>query len=272
MTSLHRDLCRRVVASATLAFCVVGWAGDLDKLELRGLQERTEIALSRSIEHGGGVSVLAILDSELRSLERTDRHDYYAKYWKSYLLYRKAIEHMSSPDFDKGEPPLVEAIDMLKEIEPRDVEVVALLSLVAGLHLAYVPRHRIIVANREAMHYLAEALELDAGNARALYASAVTDFYTPKEYGGKGKTERLLKKALEGLPDDASGLTPRWGRRDAATLLVRHYVDEARVDDARGVLDQARLKWPNDPVLLQLENALDDFETTKEGSSGLTSP
>ena len=278
MTSLRRLLGRTIVASAFLACCGLSLAADMNKppLELVGIQSRMEAALSRANADGGGApSVLAVIDGELTALRQADKHDYYTQYWKSYLLYRKAGEHMSSLsslEFDKGKKPLVEAVDLLEKIEPRDVEVVALLGLVAGLHLAYVPRHRIILANSKAAGYLAEALRLDGENARALYANAVTDYHTPEEYGGKRKTERLLKRALEKLPYNAAGLAPRWGRREVATLLVRYYMDEARINDARGVLEQARLRWPSNSNLLQLKIKLDQQEARAKGPSGMTSP
>lgn len=277
-TSPRRLLGRIIAASASLALCGLGWAAEPSKpsLELAGVQSRMEAALSRAdADSGVTPSILTVIDGELAALRQTDGHDYYTRYWKSYLLYRQAGEHMSSPEFEKGEKPLLEAIALLKKIEPRDVEVVALLGLVAGLHLAYVPRHRIILANSKAADYLAEALRLDGGNARALYANAVADYHTPEEYGGKKKAERLLKRALKKLPSDAAGLAPRWGRREAAALLARHYMDEVRLNDARGALGQARLKWPNDPNLLQLKSKLDQQEAQAaraKGSSGMISP
>ena len=275
MTSFCGVLGRNLVASIALALCGLGWAADMStsSFHLAGMQNRVEAALSRADTDGsGGHSALAIIDGELAALQRVDRDDYYANYWKSYLLYRKALRLMSSPEFKKGEAPLAEAIDLLKGTAPRDVEVVALLGLIANMHLAYVPRHRIILASNQARDYLDEALKLDGENARALYANAVTDYFTPEEYGGKKNTERLLKKALEKMPHDAAGLAPRWGRRDAATLLVFHYMDEGRLDDARSVLGEARLRWPNDPSLLQLKSKLDPVEARTKEPDSLPSP
>ena len=245
---------RAITALAgVFVFCSLGWAegGKAPSLQLIELQGRIE----RTIADGefGASTTLAAIGRELSTFQGVDgERDYHHKYWKSYLLYQQAANLMATERFEKGKEPLTQAIDTLKGIAPRDVEVVALLGLAAGLRLAYVPRHRIIVANNEVNGYLAEALKLDAENARALYANAIADYNVPEEYGGKKKAEGLLKKALAQPRSQPSGLAPRWGGREAATLLVRLYLNENRLADARRELVAALAEWPDDPRLRSL--------------------
>lgn len=246
-------LCRWFLAAA-LVFGGLGWAeaGKVPILELAELQGRIE----KTIAEGelGAAATLTAIDDELAAFQSTQgAQDYHGKYWKSYLLYQRAVNLMPTEKFESAKAPLTEAIDILKDTTPRDVEVVALLSLAAGLRLAYVPRHRIIVANNAVNGYLAEALDLDAENTRARFANAVADYNVPEEYGGKRRVEDLLQDVLakqEWSPP--SGLAPRWGRREAATLLVRLYLEENRFAEARDVLVDALAKWPNDPRLRRL--------------------
>lgn len=246
-------LCRLLLAAA-LVSCGLGWAeaGKVPILELAELQGRIEKTVADG-EHGTATT-LAVIEEELTAfLDTAGEQNYHSKYWKSYLLYQQAVNLMSTDKFERADVPLKEAIETLKGTVPRDVEVVALLGLAAGLHLAYVPRHRIIVANNEVNGYLAEALELDASNVRALFANAVADYNVPEEYGGKRKVEGLLKDVLAKKKwSPSSGLAPRWGGREAATLIVRFYLDENRVAEARDVLVNALAVWPNDPRLRRL--------------------
>lgn len=244
----------RLLLATALVFCGLSWAeaGKVPILELAELQGRIE----RTVADGerGTAATLAAIEEELAAFQNTvGEPDYHSKYWKSYLLYQQAVNLMSTEKFESAEAPLKEAIETLKGTAPRDVEVVALLGLAAGLQLAYVPRHRIIVANNEVNGYLAEALKLDEGNLRARFANAVADYNVPEEYGGKRKVEDLLKDVLPKKKwSPSSGLAPRWGRREAATLIVRFYLDENRVAEARDVLADALVVWPNDQRLRRL--------------------
>ena len=246
-------LCRLFLAAA-LVFCGLSWAeaGKVPILELAKLQGRIEKTVADG-EHGTAATLAAIEEELAAFLDAAGEQDYHSKYWKSYLLYQQAVNLMSTEEFERADAPLKEAIETLKGTTPRDVEVVALLGLAAGLQLAYVPRHRIIVANNEVNGYLTEALELDAGNVRARFANAVADYNVPEEYGGKLKVESLLKDVLAKKKwSPSSGLAPRWGRREAATLIARFYLDENRIAEARDVLANALAVWPNDPRLRRL--------------------
>ena len=255
MGRFRKGVLGRWFSVAALVFCGFGWAevGEVPAFELAKLQGRVE----KTIADGelGAAATLAVIGNELATFQGLDsERDYHQKYWKSYLLYQKAVNLMSTEKIENAEEPLLQAIDILKGTAPRDVEVVALLSLAAGLRLAYVPRHRIIVANNEVNGYLAEALELDEENTRALFANAVADYNVPEEYGGKRKAEDMLKKVLAKPHLPPFGLAPRWGEREAATLIVRLYLDEGRLAEARDALAAALAEWPDDPRLRRLND------------------
>ena len=250
-------LCRWCLAAA-LVSCSLGWAevGKVPLAKLAELQSRIEkTVIDREI---GAAATLAAISNELSIFQGVDgkgeEGDYHHKYWKSYLLYQQAFHLMATEEFESAEALLTQAIDILEGTAPRDVEVVALLSLAAGLRLAFVPRHRIIVANNEVNGCLAEALKLDAENVRALLANALADYNVPEEYGGKRKAEGLLKKVLAKPRLPPSGLAPRWGEREAATLIARIYLDEGRLAEARKALAAALGEWPGDPRLGRLND------------------
>ncbi len=199
-----------------------------------------------------GPTTLELIDGELAALRKRDTQvqsdsptiAYYRAYWVAYLLYHKAVGLMQSDRFESGREPLREAVSLLEGIEPRDHEVLALLGLAGGLHLAYVPRHRILAATEMVNGYLSEALRAAPTNVRVLYANAIADFNTPAVYGGRKRVEKLLTNALDSPDHPPVGVTPNWGRREASVLLIRFLLDEDRLGEARALVDRALVRWP----------------------------
>ena len=204
------------------------------------------------------VEALTAIEEELADVWSPVSHDskgaleYNPAYWTAYVLYRKSVALMSGGQFEQGRGPLHQAVTILERIETRDADVLALLGLASGLYLAYVPRHRIIVATDRVNETLSGALRMAPNNLRVLYANAIADFNTPEVYGGGKQVERLLSTALA-LPDqEPVGSTPQWGRREATMLLIRFYVDQERSEDARRLVDKARSQWPASPEMRRL--------------------
>lgn len=254
----------RMCARRTLGFGVAiialvggtpGWPAQVDDADglsrIALVQQRVEGSLAGVVTDG--LTTLDVIDQELAAVSRRNiRLDeegsvaaaYYRAYWTAYLLYHKAVVLMRSGRFESGQAPLQETVSLLEGIEPRDHEVLALLGLAAGLHLAYVPRHRILAATDTVNGYLADALRLAPNNVRTLYANAIADYNTPAAYGGRKRVERLLTTALDSRDHQPVGVTPNWGRREASVLLIRFFIGEARLDEARALVDRGLVRWP----------------------------
>ncbi|WP_353126313.1 hypothetical protein [Parapedobacter pyrenivorans] len=68
--------------------------------------------------------------------------------------------------------------------------------------------------------YLQLALQLDAGNPRAIYVDAWNKYHTPKAWGGDRElAKELAQKSLALLGQEQQGVQPHWGVRENTALL-----------------------------------------------------
>ena len=199
------------------------------------------------------------LHTQLATLDLKDYAtlDYYRDYYVAWSKAQKTLCAMHSGNHDLAKASLAQGLEILKGITPYDVEIRALHAYMAGLNLAYTPRHKIVLENTKVTEMLRALLDTDDRNPQVLYANAVADFNTPPEYGGRKKVEPLCQKALSSdWVNSDETMRPTWGREHCAVILVQHYLQEDEKPSAQRVLRRALEEYSDNVMLTDYESIL----------------
>ena len=201
----------------------------------------------------GDVAGLKEIATTLRgaNTELTGQMAYYIPYWLAYSDYLIANMELKAGRKAEASETLSEADTLLTGISSADVETYALLSLVAGLRIAVTTPEKIGEAIGHARDALERAITLDPSNVRVLYARALADYATPKEYGGGRVAERFARSAVERPAESTRGLKPGWVHDDSAALLVRILRASGRDDEAKTILARFAAQYPSSASLHQ---------------------
>lgn len=198
-------------------------------------------------------------DTQLTALDLKDYAtlDYYRDYYVAWSKAQKTLCAMHSGNHELAKASLEQGLEILKGITPYDVEIRALHAYMAGLNLAYTPRHKIVLENTKVTEMLRTLLDTDDRNPQVLYANAVADFNTPPEYGGQKKVEPLCQKALSSdWVNSDETMRPTWGREHCAVILVQHYLRENEKPSAQRVLRSALEEYSDNVMLADYESIL----------------
>lgn len=175
---------------------------------------------------------------------------YYKRYWSSYLLYHSSIYYLRSGQLKSSERTIKEAITLLEEIENKDSEVLALLAQTQIFYFQYVPRQDFIIHMGKIKDNLEKSIEFDKNNLRAYYANANYDYYTPKEFGGGQKSERLLLEAISSPSTTSpSPFAPSWGKEATYRLLIEFYIKNENKETASKYLNLLKNEFPSSRIL-----------------------
>lgn len=205
------------------------------------------------------IEVFDEFHGQLTSLDLTDYEtlDYYRDYYVAWSKAQKTLCAMHSGNHELAKTSLEQGLKIIEEITPYDVETRALHAYMAGLNLAYTPRHKIVLENTKVTEMLRALLDTDDRNPQVLYANAVADFNTPPEYGGRKRVESLCQRALSGdKVNSDSTMRPTWGREHCAVILVQHYLQENEKPSAQRVLRRALEEYSDNLMLTDYENIL----------------
>lgn len=179
---------------------------------------------------------------------------YYVSYWLAYTDYLIANRQLKAGRRTEAASLLNEASTLLTSIPTPDVESQTLLSLVAGLRIAVSTPATIGESIGQARDALERAIALNPNNVRVLYARALADYTTPKQYGGGRVAERFARSAIERASESPRGLKPAWGRDDSAALLVRILRANGRDAEATALLARSMAQYPSSASLLQVSD------------------
>ena len=209
--------------------------------------ERARWAASTDVD----ASDLSEIAAELRAMNHNlnGQLAYYVPYWLAYTDYRLANIHLKAGDRAAAAAALDEAHALLAEVPSPDVETYALLSLVAGLEIAVSTPDQIGDAIGHARDAMERAVALDSENPRVLYARALADYTTPKEYGGGRVAEKIARSAIEQSPEPVRALRPTWGRDDSAALLITILRTANRGDEADDIHARSLAEYPDSTSL-----------------------
>ena len=121
----------------------------------------------------------------------------YYLYWLSYLTYYKSVSAFKEADLEKSQKYVEQAMNYLEKIGNKDSEYYSLLAYEQVFYFQFVKRQDMFLFMDKMSKSLKLAMELGASNPRAFFVNGYYDYYTPKEYGGKKKTEKLLLQAIK---------------------------------------------------------------------------
>ena len=174
-------------------------------------------------------------------------------YWKAFAAYRLAQYHFSD-DKSLAKPHVEKAIAILESITVKSSDEHMLLGSLLSLSINFNPGMAAVLSQKARSHFTT-AIELDKKNPRAYYGLARNDYYRPKQYGGGTLVEENLLKAL-GLPFQSSvnHLMPSWGKKESYILLITHYLDEGRRDDAILFHKRAMKEFPDNKELKNIQS------------------
>lgn len=220
----------------------------------RGQTPSPEEALTRAFSHSKTQKAQTPLQEVTASLEKAFQKEdnRFNRYWLSFGLYYQALFADSLEDIATAENLIDRAISLLKPLA-NDAESQALLSLQLGYSTRFKSYWSMISLGRAAYMHAEKAVALAPDNLRANLALALTDFYTPKMFGGGKKVVPHLTKALQAPSPEASSQLPRWGKPMVYELLVKYYQKNDQDLTAQNYLNQGLSEFPESELLLSLQ-------------------
>ncbi|WP_353117192.1 hypothetical protein [Myroides odoratus] len=169
------------------------------------------------------------VEEELKNIAQV-RTDFYAMYWKAYLLYYTAVYYkMIVADDEKAAEAIAESLAVIREKEYENSEYYALLAQATSFSIQFANIMQLAKISMAVETAAQKALVLNKDNLRAYLVLASHNFHTPKMFGGMQKVETY---AVEGLacPDalTSEDYAPTWGRNQLYQLLLQYYKQEGK--------------------------------------------
>ena len=162
--------------------------------------------------------------------EKSSNIKSYYLYWLSYLTYYKSVSAFKESDMENSQKYVEQAMNYLEEIGNKDPEYYSLLAYEQVFYFQFVKRQDMFIF----MDKLSKS---------------------PKEYGGKKKTEELLLKAIN-LNNSPRPFAPTWGVADSYSLLIQYYLENGDKAKANAMFLQAIKLFPTSQDILRLKKQL----------------
>lgn len=200
------------------------------------------------------------MDTIERELERVNlsNQQNLICYWRSYLNYYKAIYYLKIEDKKASEALCDEAIEWLNKLEKKNSEDYALLAMIQSFGIQFKGFKAMFISSKIKKN-AKKAIALNPNNLRAHYVFASNDFYTPAKYGGGKQAEKFLLKAISLPSQEARNpYIPSWGKEEAYTLLVKHYIKVEDLDTAKRYFKEGIKLYPESYNIQQLASKLLD--------------
>ncbi len=197
------------------------------------------------------------LDNVYNQLNQIKPKNNIVAYWMAYVNYYQAVFLVKTKDKKESQTKINEGIVLLEKQRRKNSEDYALLALLQSFSIQFKSGMAAGILSSKVVDNAEKSLELDSLNIRAWYVLASNDFYTPESFGGGKNTEKYLKKAVS-IPEKPhkNPYLPSWGREYAYDMLIRFYIKNDKLDDARETLKSASLLFPNSYIIKQYENKL----------------
>ena len=156
----------------------------------------------------------------------------------------------------------VEHLEKATEIDPQAAEAYALLSSAYGLQIGLSPMKSMLLGPRVGKASQ-KAEQLAPDNPRVVLSAAISDFNTPKMFGGsKEKGLQGFQRAAElfAQEEPTDPIQPVWGHREAYAWLGIAYQDRGELESARTAFEKALeidpdFGWVKYGLLPELEKA-----------------
>ena len=156
----------------------------------------------------------------------------------------------------------VEHLKKATEIDPQAAEAYSLLSSVYGWQIGLSPMKSMLLGPRVGKA-AQKAKQLAPDNPRVVLSAAISDFNTPKMFGGnKEKGLQGFQRAAElfAQEEPTDPIQPVWGHREAYAWLGIAYQNQGELESARAAFEKALeidpdFGWVKDWLLPELEKA-----------------
>lgn len=223
---------------------------------LKGIEQKINTAFSETMRTKSNAPLIE-LQEELKVCDEKSPSNL-TKYWQAYLSFYNFVYHnFTSGDKESEKKVLKEGIDLLKDMKDKSAEDYALLAKLQGPYMQFEQPMRMGIVSMQISRNFKKAFKLEPDNLRLNLAFASHDFHTPKEYGGGKQTEEYLLKALA-LPAQKkeSEYLPSWGKEEVYEMLVKFYMRENKMTEAKKYLEEGLSIFPNNYTLSQLRSQL----------------
>lgn len=209
---------------------------------LYGIQDKIETAMNNCFADNS-VSPLDSISQKLNALKSQNN---IVLYWKSYTNYYKSVFYAKLGDKEKSKKAIKEAYITLEKMDNKGSEDYALLALTQSFYIQFTSGMAAGSLSSKITRNAEKSLELDSTNIRGWYVLGSNDFYTPAGYGGGKKVEYYLKKAISiTLKNIKNPYLPTWGREYAFELLIRYYIQNKKMDEAKEYIQMAEKEYPS---------------------------
>lgn len=178
-------------------------------------------------------------------------------YWISYLNYHQTIFYLEQKNMEKANEYNLKSIDILKDKTPKTSEDYALLAYNQSLSFIFIKNQmQAMKIDAEIRENLQKGFKLDANNPRLFFVEGSYDSYTPKEYGGGKKVEKLLLKAISLFEHSQNFSLPTWGKEESYQLLIEWYLSENKIDKATKLFENFQREFPKNRKIKTFEQKL----------------
>ncbi|MBT6568115.1 MAG: hypothetical protein HON19_04330 [Flavobacteriales bacterium] len=195
------------------------------------------------------------LNAQLERLYETKKQNLIL-YWRSYLYYYSSIYYLKQKDKEKAEKEIDKGIHLLEQIQNKNSEDYALLSLMQSFAIQFKGAKAMFIS-KNVKKNARKAIALDSTNLRAYFAYGSNDFYTPERYGGGRDVESFLQKAIS-LPSQKTKneYLPSWGKKEAYQILIKFFIRNEKWEFAKDYSQKGIVAFPKDYSLRQLASEL----------------
>jgi imidazolonepropionase-like amidohydrolase len=177
-------------------------------------------------------------------LAKEKQESLYPLYYVALCDYRLANYFLISTEMDKVEPYLKEGqkyLEKAMEMDPDFGELDGLYAFLLGFEIA-INQEKAMSLGLQVFQYSSRSLEKSPENPRVHYMKGLSDFFTPREYGGgpdpaiKSLTKSIALFEKEDIQDPVK---PSWGEDEAYTFLGMAYNQKGETEKAKQAFKKA---------------------------------
>ncbi len=171
-------------------------------------------------------------------LAKEKKESLYPLYYVALCDYRLANYFLVSTQIDKVEPYLKEGqkyLERAMEMDPDFGELDGLYAFLLGFEIA-INQEKAMSLGLQVFQYSSRSLEKSPENPRVHYMKGLSDFFTPREYGGgPDPAIKSLTKSIELFEkeDIQDPVKPSWGEDEAYTFLGMAYNQKGETEKAK---------------------------------------
>ncbi len=223
------------------------------KTVLSGIQSRIDRALETATQAKKQDPLMKMSDKLFRLEQKEPAAQQLIVYWQAYFLYNQAQYYLIADQKVKARKDVEKAIKLLKNLPQKGAETYVLLALMQNFSIYFKAGPLAGIVSKKVQKNLKIAFKLDSANYRAYLVEALTDFYTPKDFGGGKKVIPNLKKAQKLIQEGvADQYMPTWGQNLIYELFIRYYLREENKTLAQKYFQEAQKRFPNDYSINEL--------------------